>query len=190
MAPSISISDTTYALLTQLARPLEDTPDSLIASLAEAEIRRRSTTGARAATTQSDPPLRLEPDRHDSLTHARLISATVDGTELHRPKWNGVLDHLHILASKRLGSFTEVEAASSARLRPGRYEYEGYHFLPEAGFSIQGLDANLAWDHSLGLARKLNVAIRVRFEWRRKKGASHPGKLAVMEWSPAARATA
>lgn len=190
MAPSISISDTTYALLTQLARPLEDTPDSLIASLAEAELRRRSGSSGRVSNAPADLPLRLEPDRHASLTHARLISASVDGTELHRPKWNGVLDHLHVLASKRLGSFAAVEAASSARLRPGRYEDEGYHYLPEADFSIQGLDANLAWDHSLGLARKLGVPIRVRFEWRRKKGAAHPGKLAVMEWTPSTRATA
>lgn len=190
MPHTISLSDETFAKLGRLARPFVDTPESVIAWLADSEIQRRSANPGKGTTAPPDTVLRQEPDRHDSLTHARLISATVDGTELHRPKWNGVLDHLHVLAAKRLGSFTAVEAASDARLRPGRYEYEGFHYLPEADLSIQGLDANLAWDHSLGMARKLGVPIRVKFEWRRKKGAAHPGKLAIIEWTPAGRATA
>ncbi len=69
-------------------------------------------------------------------------------------------------------------------MRQGRYEENGYVYLPEADLSIQGVDANLAWDHSLGLARALDIKIQLRFEWRHKEGAARPGETAVLEWSP------
>jgi hypothetical protein len=56
--------------------------------------------------------------------------------------------------------------------------------LPDADFSIQGVDANLAWAHSLGVARHLKVPIRVKFEWREKEGAARPGKVAIIESAP------
>jgi hypothetical protein len=190
VSPIISFSEATFEKLQQLAKPFVDTPESVVAMLADEELKRRASASGKAETSTSDQAMRLEPDRHDSLTHARLISATVDGKELHRPKWNNLLDHLHILGRERLGSFDALKRVSGARLRPGRYEEEGFHYLPQADLSIQGLEANLAWDHSLGLARHLRVPLRVKFEWRDKEGAARPGQRAVMEWSPTSLAVA
>jgi len=188
MPHTLSLSDATFAKLQQLATPFVDTPETVIAALADAELARRGSGTAPAR--QSGSISRLDPDRHDSLTHARLISATVDGRALHRPKWNSLLDYIHVLGLKQLGSFEALKRASNARLKAGKYEEEGFHFLPDADISIQGVDANSAWDHSLGLARQLRVAIEAKLEWRNRDDAARPGQSAILSWEPSKLAIA
>lgn len=149
-------------------------------------MKRRSAAPSRkpASLRIDDATIRLDPDRHDSLTHAKLLSARFDSKDLHRPKWNGLLDHVHVVARQRLGSFEALQKVSSAHIRPSRYEQDGFHYLAEADLSIQGVDSNQAWSHALGLARHLRLPIRVKFEWRHKDGAARPGEAAVLEWSP------
>jgi hypothetical protein len=183
MTHSVPLSNETFAKLQQLARAFIDTPESVIADLAEAELQRRA--GGSAASSGEAGLLALDADRPASLTHSRLLSANLNGLALHRPKWNSLFNDVHILARKRLGSFAAVRKVSKANLRDGKYEDDGYRYLPEAGFSIQGVDSNLAWAHSLGLARELRVPIKATFEWRLKDDAAHPGKSGVLEWSPA-----
>lgn len=187
---SISLSDETFAKLQKLAKPFIDTPESVIIALADEELKRRVATPDPNRRVMDEQVLRLDPDRHESLTHARLISATVDTRALHRPKWNTLLDHLHVLARKRLGSFDALRRVSGAHLREGKYEDNGFHYLPDADLSVQGVDSNLAWDHALGLARQLRIPIQVRFEWRTKDGAARPGQTAILEWSPPSLAIA
>jgi len=187
MSHVITLSDDTFTKLQSLARPFVDTPESVISTLADTEVERRngSSNGTGVRKDDRRDVLRLDPDAHENLTHARLLSASIDGRPLHRPKWNGLMDHLHVMALKRLGSFDALRRATAANLREGKYEESGYRYLPEAGFSIQGVDANLAWDHSLRVARALETPIEVRFEWRHKEGAARPGEEALLTWAPA-----
>ena len=186
MTHAITLSDAAFGKLQSLAKPFVDTPESVVLALADAEIARRA--GAKGPRTdegtKDEAVVRLHANRSESLTHARLLAATVDGKELHRPKWNNLLDHLHILARQRLGSFDALRHASGAQIRPGRHEENGFHFLPEADISIQGVDANSAWDHSMKLARHLGIDIAARFEWRNKVEAARPGQIGVLEWLP------
>lgn len=126
----------------------------------------------------------LNPDAPDDLTHTRVLSASIDGQQLHRPKWKSVTDHLHVIGLQRLGSFEALRKASGANLRKGRFERDGYKYLPQADLSIQGVAAKLAWSHSLRLARALNVPVRLEIEWHDKPEAMHPGETANLEWIP------
>jgi hypothetical protein len=180
---TVTLSDPVFQKLQKLAVPFVDTPESVIASLADAEIKRR-VGGSAQATGPVEKVRQLDADRHPSLTHSRLIAASVEGKPLYRAKWNNLMDHLHVLAHQRLGSFDAVHAVTSARIRDGQYEEDGFHFLPEAGFSIQGVDSNLAWDHSLRLARHMKISIEAKLEWREKDGAAHPGEFGLLRWSP------
>ena len=186
MAPSITLSDETFAKLQALAQPFIDSPESVISALADSELKRRASSdvenGKREAAEYQI--LRLNPDSPENLTHTRLLSATVDGQPIHRPKWNGVLDHLHVIARKRMDSFDMVRKASGANIREGRYEESGFRYIPEADLSLQGVDSNDAWRHALGLARALEIPIEVKLEWRSKKGAVRPGEKAVIMWTP------
>jgi hypothetical protein len=192
MPHTITLSDATFIKLQSLAKPFVDTPESVVIALAEAELLRRMADDAGQSRDSAQPEVavRLQADRNESLTHARLLEASVDGKELHRPKWNNLLDHLHILAKQRLGSFDALRRISGAQLRAGRYEENGYHYLPDADLSIQGVDANSAWDHSLKLARHLRVGIAAKFEWRNKTEAARPGQVGILEWLPTTLAVA
>lgn len=189
MAPTITMSDETFSMLQALAKPFVDTPESVISALAEAELGRRGRTsnGNAHAEIQPESILKLSPDAPDNLAHTRILSAKVDGRPLHRPKWNGMLDYLHTLGRERLGTFEALRHASGANLREGRYEENGYRYVPDADLSIQGVDANLAWDHSLRLARELEIPIQLKIEWRDKEDAAHPGREAILEWTPNGR---
>ncbi|MCH9058157.1 MAG: hypothetical protein IIB55_05975, partial [Planctomycetes bacterium] len=70
-------------------------------------------------------------------------------------------------------------------LRRGRFKENGYRFLPEADFSIQGCDANKSCESAFRLAKVLSIPLRVTFEWREKEDAAHPGNAGAIEWSPA-----
>ena len=185
--PAITLSDATFAELKSLAEPFVDTPASLTAGLIHEEVMRRGISpngNGRAARPAEDGSVLLNPDSHESLAFSRVLSATVDGRPIHRPKWNMIMNFVHILAYERLGSFEALRHASSARLRQGCFEEEGFKYLHESDLSIQGADSNMAWDHSLRLARTLGISINVTLEWRDRDGAAHPGKTGVLEWSP------
>ena len=184
--PTVMLSDASLAEAKTIAEPLVDTLESLIARLIHEEAARRGTSrngNARPVAT-GDEGLRLNPISHENLAHTRVLSATIDGREIYRPKWNGLMDDVHVLALKRLGSFDALTRASGARLRQGRFEEEGFKYLPDADVSIQGVDANLAWDNALRVARAIGIPIKVIFEWRQKDGAVHPGERGVLEWNP------
>ena len=67
----------------------------------------------------------------------------------------------------------------------GQKTDNGYSPLAnEFDMSMQNVDANKAWQLTLRLAKELRTDVRVRFVWRDKEGAAHPGKEAVMEWKP------
>lgn len=183
--PTITISDESFKKLQALAEPFVDTPETVIATLAAAELQRRGsaqTVGITGTAARSYPV--LDPDDHENLTHTRLLAATIDGDPMHRPKWNNVLDELHVIGRSRLGSFEALRKASGANLKDKKYEQNGYRYLPGADLSIQGVDANLAWQHSLKLARALKIPIEARFEWRDKEGAARPGETAILRWEP------
>jgi hypothetical protein len=185
MPQNLTLSDATFEKLQRLAVAFVDTPETVITRLADEELKRRGDQSSSKERGSAGEILRLDPDRHESLTHAKLIEATVNGQPLHRPKWNNLLDNLHVAARQRLGSFDAVQNITGAHIKDGKYEQDGFHFLPDADFSLQGVDANLAWDHSLSLARHLRIPIHVRFEWRDKDGAARRGETAILEWSPA-----
>lgn len=185
--PDVKISQDAYEKLKLLAEPLVDTAQSVVERLideAVSQLDAAPTPNGQAATRPTAQLRRFDPDRHPSLKHAKLLAASIDGKPLSRPKWNDVFRQIHILAKQRLGSVSEVKRVSTANIRQGQYEDDGFTYLPGADLSIQGVDSNFAWDHSLRVARALEVPIEVTFEWRNKEDAAYPGTTAVLEWSP------
>jgi hypothetical protein len=109
-------------------------------------------------------------------------SVTLDGRE-YRTDWNGLLQDLLIRARKGR-TWDEFRRISPANVRQGRYEKDGYKYMQEGDFSVQGVDANRAWEHSLGIAREDEIPIKVKFEWRDRDDAAHPGEIGILEWTP------
>jgi hypothetical protein len=103
---------------------------------------------------------------------------------LPRPNWNGLVRRIHAVAIDELGSLAQVRRVTRANIREGRYEEDGYAYVRDGDFSVQGLDSNLAWESSLRLAREIRIPLRVEFVWLNKDGAAHPGHRGILAWSP------
>jgi hypothetical protein len=98
--------------------------------------------------------------------------------------WNDLLRIVHELAYEKAGSFDELKRMSAAPIRPGQHDDSGYTYLPDLRFSIQGLDANRAWEYSFMLAKRIPVAIKAVVEWRHNDKAARPGESALLVWDP------
>jgi hypothetical protein len=184
--PTIDITPETYQKLQTLGTAFIDTPETVIARLADEALVRRRTVRVRPDLPVLDSDwIDLDPFFTGNLAHTRVRRATFDNQDIDPPQWNNLLRVAHVEAKKRLGSFAAVKQASSARIWEGKLDERGFKFVPEANLSIQGLDSNLSWGSSLRLAKKLGVSIEVEFDWHEKDGAAHPGKRGHIRWEPA-----
>jgi hypothetical protein len=187
MSPVIRISDETFSKLQLLATPFVDTPDTVIGRLLDAALANR--VDLRPALAANSAPYapdaaELDPDAPDSLTHTRVRYARFGVRTLSQPNWNKLLRVAHEVALKELGSVAALRQASGAHIKEGQHLTEGFAYMPEAGISIQGLDANSVWIYSLKLARRIGVPVEVAFEWHDKAGAARPGSSGRLKWAP------
>jgi len=124
----------------------------------------------------------LNPLSPPSLLHTRCRGTF--GTVPFK-KWNDLVRIAHVQAFRKAGDLESLFPITHAQLRAGDQSGDsGFHFVPEIGLSIQGVDANKAWEYSLRLAQYLKVPVSVRVEWRHKEGAAFPGETALLEWKP------
>jgi hypothetical protein len=124
----------------------------------------------------------LNPLSPPSLLHTRCRGTF--GTVPFR-KWNDLVRTAHVQAHAKAGSFESLLTVTHAQLRKGDHSGDsGFHFVPEIALSIQGVDANKAWEYSLRLAQYLKAPLVVNVEWRHKAGAEFPGETALLEWKP------
>jgi hypothetical protein len=187
--PSIEIADSTFKRLQALAKPLIDTPDSVIDRLLDHYEDAREGRSARSANGTQDAAamLRFDPGQLPSLTHAKLRKASFAGRDLPRPNWNELVRIAVEAGLERFKSADELIRVTDARIVKGSKTDEGYSPLTGRGISVQGVDAHDAWRIAYGLARKLSVPIEVIFEWRDKESAAHPGEVGATGWTPPAR---
>ena len=108
--PQITIDSTTYERLQRHARPFVDTPDTVINlaidALDQLSARPVPSNGAAAASER-----RIDPRLLPSLTHTKVLDASIDGVPVPKANWNLLLDEILRRAMKRLGSFEETCAS-------------------------------------------------------------------------------
>ncbi|HET6375034.1 MAG TPA: hypothetical protein VFF88_03210 [Methylocella sp.] len=184
--PSVDLSEATFKRLQALAKPLIDTPDSVIDRLLDHYEDAGPGRSSPAVNGGKDPAamIRLDPAQVPSLTHTKLRKASFGGRELARPNWNELVRTAIEAGLERFGSADELMRMTDARIVKGAKTDEGFSPLAGRGISVQGVDALDAWRIAYGLARKLSVPIEVIFEWRDKEGAAHPGEIGTIVWSP------
>jgi hypothetical protein len=125
---------------------------------------------------------RFNPMNPPELFHTRVVGQLA-GRDFN--KWNDLVRLAHQVAFDRVGSLDELQRISRANVRPGRHSgHDGFHFVAAINASIQGLDANKAWECALHLAKFSEVAIVARFTWRDNPKAAFPGESGVLEWKP------
>ena len=136
-------------------------------------------------------PLQTPPEptgkKFNEMSPPELFHTRVRGRIAGKPftKWNDLVRVAHVIAFEKAGSLTTLKSATRANIREGNHEgTDGFHFVPEINASIQGVDANKAWELSLRLAKFAKVALTAQFEWRQNPNAAFPGEAGYMEWTP------
>ena len=193
MMPVVRISDATIKKLQPLAIPLTDSIDSLLNRLADAAQEGvpyvLPSLNAPVTLHRQSTPTPWDVEAHDDLTHTRLISADFDGVMLPKVKgntlaWNTLAKYAHEMAFQKLGSFELLRLATRAHVKEGKYEEEGFVYLPSIDVSLQGMDANMSWDNGVRLAHAINVPVSVVFEWRTNPKAAKPGQKSQLMFMP------
>lgn len=178
MAPVVRIPEPIYKRLQSVAVPLEDTVVTVIDRLlSEHEVRNRSA---------EDENVRiLNPEAPGDLRHTKVLNARVNGVEIRLPNWSKLVDAVHVLALQRGTSVEVLNKITASHIKAGEHTDSGFHHLREADISIQGMQADKSWRDVLHLAKYMNIAVEVTFEWRSKEGASYPGEKGRIYWSSA-----
>lgn len=182
--PSIEISWDTYNRLNQVAGAFGVTLDTVIARLLRGNGGGEGPTqengigagvGLEVDVTVDDP---FSPP---SLRYARVSRAKVNGREVDRANWTNVRQSLIEIALS-LPDFGEPHLLRSRQMRAvkGAKSDQGYTYYPVLGISIQGQDANHAWQAAASLARALSVPVKVWFEWQNRADAAYPGQQGLL----------
>ncbi len=187
MSIQLEIPDALFERIKKNAIPFVDhTPVAVLERWADYFDK---TPSASSATSSVTPPATIAPTGRTlpplsppSLLHTRCRGTF--GTALFK-KWNDLVRIAHTQAYAKAGSFEALLAVTHAQIRKGDHSGDsGFHFVPEIGLSIQGVDANKAWEYSLRLAQYLKTPLVMSVEWRNKEGAEFPGETGLLEWKP------
>ena len=174
MSPQLNISATTFARLQQCAEPLVDDIKSVINKLIDQYKNQDNSLPTSTPKLLSGNP----PD----LTFTKLLSAEINGKPIAKVDWNALLIAVVELAATKAKPGDEVAELVIVNRVVGEKTNNGYRFLPTAGVSVQGQDANACWKAVSHIASKLNVSVKVSFRWSDNEKAARPnetGKLSV-----------
>ena len=190
----IVIEQKTFERLQRHAKPLVDTPDSVIARALDAldqlegsgAASQAPTTGGGAATVGERGMALGTTEPLPDVGHTRLLAASIGGSSV-KANWNNVLRAMLLRARRHYGDFDQLERRCAVNIVAHEKSDEGYRYLPQAGFSYQGVNANAAAGAIVSLAKDIGVALDLDFEWRNKEQAAYPGRRASIH-VPAANA--
>lgn len=175
--PKIEISDATFARLQELAVPLVDSNDTVIAKLLDDRENGRSShpNGAQKSAKSAIEPREFSAALPPDLKHAKMLSGSVNGRPIQDVTWNGFLVETIRRAKAAARNESELRRVVPVNFAQGRKETDGYHFYPDIDLSVQGQDAKTAWQGAYRIAKQLGLRIEVEFQWRTKDGAAFPG---------------
>jgi len=125
--------------------------------------------------------LTFRPDEPPNLSFTKVIKATF-GTQSTN-KWNALVRCAVKAALQKNMSISRLKSLLP-NVQEGQINDNGYRPLPDMNVSVQGVASGTAWSLALLIAKELNVEITVRFRWREKDGAVHPGKEGLLQWKP------
>jgi len=108
--------------------------------------------------------------------------------EIHyidRANWTTVRQSLIEIAFRQRGyNLHQLLEVCPVNAQEGVKADEGYTPCEDLGVSIQGQDANHAWQAAAALAKALRIPVRVWFQWRTRPDAKFPGKRSLLAIDP------
>lgn len=177
MSPSIDLTDELFSRLQKHAVPLVDTPLTVIARALDA-LEAGDEEPAHQGQGQATGPRSFNPAAAPNLSHTTPRRAEIGGISLPKAQtyWNPIMFAVIKEAAKHGVKAEDLLDLISSPAVKGKKEDSGYRFLPEAGISVQGQDANSAWKQAYRVASSCGVQIQVVFAWQDNPKAAMPGQ--------------
>lgn len=186
MSHVIRISDTTYEKMQLVAVPLEDSADSVLERALDFYISQNATSNdSQAKSISNSQAIVQNPDSPDDLKHTKIRWGRFGDNKVNGRNWSELVRVAHEVAAKRTNSFDSLSRISPFNLVEHELEERGYHFFPNASISVQYRSAPEVWEGCLQIAKSLDLAVEVEFEWLNKHKAAHPGERGKLLWDPA-----
>lgn len=170
----IAIQQATFERLQRHAQPLVDTPESVIIRALDALDRlgvEHVPNGQLAA-----PEQQLDASALPDLTHTTILDASIAGKPIAELKWNLLRDKMLWHATKRAGSFENLQHLFPDKLVKGRKEDKGFQYLPEIDISVRRQNANNACHAMVTAAQALGISLNIGIMWQPKEAAAYPGE--------------
>lgn len=185
MPTTVVLPDELTKKMQSVAIPLQDTFVSVIDRAVDALIEKQhgSKGAAQPATVQTSGTVPYPPDAPPSLTFTKPIAVTLEGEVVPKQElyWNPLLFKVVGLAASKLKG-PQLRQALLVNNVEGENLSSGFRYIPEAGVSVQGADANNAWKATMHLIKMAHLNIDVTFRWDTNEGAAHPGQVGRMKY--------
>lgn len=118
-----------------------------------------------------------------SLGFTRIINCEFGGNNPGN-RWANLISTGISIAVKLGYSIKDLQKHTTINLVSGEEHERGFKFVPKAGLSYQGMDANKTWENALKIAQLTKQRIYVQFEWTNNPNAVFPGKKEILFWEP------
>jgi hypothetical protein len=188
MSIPIEIPESLFDRIQKQAVPFVDlTPAAVIEKWADFYEASSGSVGPVPAQIPEPAPPVVEGKRYNPMSPPELFHTRVNGQLAGKPfkKWNDLVRLAHVMAFAKARTLEELRSNTRANIQSGNLAgKDGFHFVPELDASIQGLDANKAWECSFRLAKYAELPISAQFAWRDNPKAAFPGETGVLEWFP------
>ena len=173
MPMNIEMPDDLFARLQKHAVPLVDTPLTVIARALEA-LEAGDEEPVIASTREGCRT--FNPAAAPSLAHTKPLKASVDGQLLAKGEtyWNPILFAVINAAADKGTSAADLIDLLTINCVEGEKAINGYRYLPAAGISVQGQDADSAWKQTHRIASSIGIPVEVTFVWQDNQKAAMP----------------
>jgi hypothetical protein len=176
--PQINVSNTVFDQLKELAEPFVDTPETVISRLIDHYHKSKGENKpSKYKGANNNHSMHYPIDAPPNLKFTRVTEITLDGEKLSKQLlyWNAFLYEVVRRAAQKLPP-NKLRQAIAINYADGEKSDNGYRYIPEAGVSIQGQDANYAWKATAQLVKATGLNVHLVFQWEDKDQAARPGQ--------------
>lgn len=172
--PSIEVSDAAMTYLKQHAEPLVDTTVSVLDRIIAEHAKLKAQSPSGASTLE----MRFSGANLPSVKFTNILAAKVAGKPVAQKSWNHILEELIAACVQAGAEATEIRALLHANTMNGQQSDNGYRFVPAAGFSFQGIEANRVCKNLMILSERFGIALEIEVRWQDDEKAAFPQQTA------------
>lgn len=168
--PTIEVSDKAMEYLKRHAEPLVDTSISVLDRI----LTEHAELKGSLPSNDNILEMRFAGGNLPSVKFTTITSAKVAGKNVTQRSWNHILEDLITACMNADADAGDVRSLLQANTADGPQSDNGYRYVPSAGFSFQGLEANRVCRNLAILSERFGIALEIDVRWQDEEKAAFP----------------